>query len=59
MKADIPKALSATPAETARDLRDAKRDQATTAKALSILTTGGADAYARALSVLSENTHSY
>jgi hypothetical protein len=59
VKADIPKALSATPADTARDLRDAKRDQAMTAKALNILTTGGADAYARALSALREDTRSY
>ena len=59
VNADIPKALSATPADTARDPRDAKRDQAMTAKALNILTTGGADAYAPALSALREDTRSY
>jgi hypothetical protein len=59
VKADIPKAFSATPAETARDLRDVKRDQAMTAKAVTILTAGGPDAYARALSALREDTRSY
>jgi hypothetical protein len=48
VSADIPQALTATPAETARDLRDVKRDQAMASKALNILATGEADAYSRA-----------
>jgi hypothetical protein len=51
-KADIPRALSATPTDTARDLRDVKRDQAMTQRAWNILTAGGPDAYTRALSAL-------
>ena len=59
VKADIPQALTATPADTARDLRDVKRDQGMTCKALNILAGGEADAYTRALAVLREDTRSY
>jgi hypothetical protein len=55
-KADIGQALAATPADTARDLRDVKRDQAMTRKAWDILADRGADAYARALAALREDT---
>jgi hypothetical protein len=37
VKADIAKAFTATPADTARDLRDVKRDQGMTTKAATIL----------------------
>jgi hypothetical protein len=57
-KADIPRALSATPTDTARALRDAKRDQAMTRRAWNILAAGGIDAYARALAALREDTRS-
>jgi hypothetical protein len=59
VKADIPQAFTATPADTARDLRDAKRDQAMTYKAVNILATGAPDAYARALATLREDTRSF
>ena len=55
-KANIGQALAATPTDTARDLRDVKRDQAMTRKAWDILAAGGADAYARALAALREDT---
>jgi hypothetical protein len=58
VKADIPQALTATPADTARDLRDVKRDQAMTCKAVNIVTAGGPDTYARALAALREDTRS-
>jgi hypothetical protein len=58
-EASIPDAVAATPAETARDLREAKRDQASTRKAWDILASGGSDAYARALAALREDTRSY
>ncbi len=59
VKADIPQALTATPADTARDLRDVKRDQSMTCKALNILAAGQPDAYTRALAALREDTRSY
>ncbi len=43
-KASIPQAIAATATETARDLRDAKRDQGMTQRALNILEAGGPDA---------------
>ena len=54
--ANIGQALAATPTDTARDLRDVKRDQAMTRKAWDILAAGGADAYVRALAALREDT---
>jgi hypothetical protein len=59
VKADIPQALTATPADTARDLRDVRRDQAAARKALNILAAGEPDAYTRALDVLTEETCTY
>jgi hypothetical protein len=59
VKADIPQALTATPADTARELRDMRRDQAMTCKALNILAAGGPDTYARALAALREDTRSF
>ncbi len=58
-KADIARALTASPTDTARNLRDAKRDQAMTRKARDILVAGGPDAYVRALAVLREDTGCY
>ncbi len=58
VKANLPQALTATPADTARDLRDVKRDQAMTSKALHILAAEGPEIYARALAVLREDTRS-
>ena len=59
VKADIPQALTATPADTARDLRDVRRDQALTRKALNILAAGGPDTYPRALAALREDARSF
>ena len=53
------RALVATPADTARDLRDVKRDQTMTRNAWNILAAGGPDAYARALAALQEDTRAY
>ena len=58
-KANIPQALVATPAATARDLRDVKRDQTMTRHARNILEAGGPEAYARALAALREDTRIY
>ncbi len=58
VKANLPHALIATPADTARDLRDVKRDQAMTSKAVNILVAGGPDSYALALAALREDTSS-
>ena len=58
-KANIPQALVATPAATARDLRDVKRDQTMTRHARNILEAGGPKAYARALAALREDTRIY
>jgi hypothetical protein len=55
-KASIPRAIAATPAETARDLRDLKRDQGMTQRALNILQTGGSGTYERALASLRDDT---
>ena len=44
-KADIPQALAAGPAETARELPDAKRDRAMTRRAWDILVAGEPNAY--------------
>ncbi len=59
VKADIPQALSAAPADTARDLRNVRRDQAMTSKALNILAAGGPETYARAMAALREDTRSF
>ncbi len=58
-EASIPKALAASQTDTARDLRDVKRDQAMTRKAWDTLVTGGPDAYARALATLRDDTRIY
>jgi len=57
--ANIPQAFTATPAETMRDLRDLKRDQAISRRAWDILQAGGTGAYERALSELREDTRAY
>ena len=46
-KANIPRAIAATAAETARDLRETKRDQGMTQRALHILDAGDPGAYER------------
>ena len=48
-RANVPQALVATPANTAGDLRDVKRDQGMTQRAWNILEAGGPEAYQRAL----------
>ena len=58
-KASIRKAISATPRDTARDLRDVKRDQGMTQRALNILEAGAPDAYERALAALRDDTRDY
>ena len=58
VKVDIPQALTATPADTARDLRDVKRDQAMTHRAENILAAAEPGAYARALAALRDDTRS-
>ena len=55
-KASISQAIAATPAETARDLRNLKRDQGMTQRALNILLTGVSGAYERALAALRDDT---
>jgi hypothetical protein len=55
-KACIPRAIAATSADTARDLRDVKRDQGMTQRALNILQTGGSGTYERALAALRDDT---
>ncbi len=57
--ASISQALTATPAETARDLRDVKRDQTMTRRAWNLLQAGGGGAYERALTELREDTRDY
>jgi hypothetical protein len=59
VKADIAQAFAATPTDTARDLRDVRRDRTTTLKAVTILAAGEPDAYARGLAALGEDTRSY
>jgi hypothetical protein len=46
-------------ADTARDLRDVKRDEAMTRRALNILAAQEPDTYARAVAALREDTRSY
>jgi hypothetical protein len=58
-KVSIARAISATPAETARDLRETKRDQGMTQRALNILEAGGAGAYERAVATLRSDTREY
>jgi hypothetical protein len=58
-KADIPQVLAAGSADTARDLRDAKRDRAMTRRAWDTLVAGEADAYERALAALRDDTRAY
>jgi hypothetical protein len=55
-KASIPRAIAATPAKTARDLRDLRRDQVITQRALNILQTGESGTYERALAALRDDT---
>jgi hypothetical protein len=55
-EANIPQSIAATPAETARDLRDVKRDQGMTQRALNILLTGCSGTYERALAALRDDT---
>ena len=58
-KVSIPRAIAATAAETSRDLRETKRDQGMTQRALNILEAGGAGVYERALAALRDDTRQY
>ena len=58
-RANLPRAIAAASAETARDLRELRRDQGITQDALNILEAGGPDAYGRALAALSADTREY
>jgi hypothetical protein len=55
-KASIPRAIAATPAETARDLRDLRRDQVMTQRSLNVIQAGGPGAYESALAALRNDT---
>ena len=55
-KADTSRAIAAAPADTARELREVKRDQGMTLQAWNILEAGGAEAYQNALSALRNDT---
>jgi hypothetical protein len=55
-KASIAQAIAATPSDTARDLRELKRDRGMTRRAWDILATGGSGAYERALAALGGDT---
>jgi hypothetical protein len=58
-RANIPLAITATGAETARDLRELRRDQSITQDALAILEAGGPEAYGLALAALGADTREY
>jgi hypothetical protein len=58
-RANIPCAIAATATETARDLRDVRRDQGMAQAALNILEAEGSDAYGRALAALRADTRGY
>jgi hypothetical protein len=58
-KASIPQAIAATAIETTRELRDTKRDQGMTQRALNLLEAGGPDAYEYALNALRDDTRAY
>jgi hypothetical protein len=58
-RASIPHAIAASAADTARELRDAKRDQGMTQRALNFLAAGGPGAYERALGALRNDTREY
>jgi hypothetical protein len=58
-KPNIPEALTAKPRDTARDLREVKRDQAMTRKAWDILAEDGPDAYGQAMAFLREDTRTF
>jgi hypothetical protein len=57
--ASIPRAIAAAAADTARDLREATRDQGMSQRALNILEAGGPDAYETALDALRDDTREY
>jgi hypothetical protein len=59
VEVDLPKIFTATVSDTARDLRDVKRDQAMTNKAENILAAGEPEAYTRALAALRDDTRAY
>jgi hypothetical protein len=58
-KATVGKAISATPSDTARELRDLRRDQLMTQRALNILEAGAPDAYERSVAALHDDTRDY
>jgi hypothetical protein len=58
-RASIPRAIAASAADTARDLRDAMHDQGMTQRALNILEASGPDAYQSALGALRDDAQEY
>jgi hypothetical protein len=58
-RANIPCAIAATATETARDLRELRRDQGIARDTLDILDAGGPDAYGRALAALHGDTREF
>jgi hypothetical protein len=58
-KANAARAIAATPIETARDLRNLRRDRGMSQRALNVLQVGGPEAYQRALAVLRDDTRAY
>jgi hypothetical protein len=58
-RANIPCAIAATATQTARDLREVRREQSITQDALNILEAPGPDAYGRAVAALRADTREY
>jgi hypothetical protein len=59
VKVDMSQVFTATPSDTARDLRDVRRDKGMTTKAITILAAAEPDAYARAVAALRDDTRSH
>jgi hypothetical protein len=57
--ANVPHAIAASAADTARDLREVMRDQRMTQHALNLLEAGGPDTYEQALCALPDDTREY
>ena len=57
--ANVPRAIAASAADTARELREAMRDQRMTQRALNLLEAGNPDTYEQALCALRDDTRKY